>query len=508
MLRNPARVAGLLDPEGAELVSRALSEDRSSRPAARELYAYFYAAVPEPYRETLPPVTALLAPARLLAGVRSDAPSPQDMVRAGPDAEILADLIAANETAAPLAVALVGDWGSGKSSVMLQVQRRIAVLAEMSRNDPGRSLFAANIRQVSFNAWDYSDDQVWAGITEHLFRALAGGPDSSTGSADPGALREERARLRSLLREREEEEQAVAGQLQPTGDAAASPGELALLPSPAELARTALATVRAMAGDARHSWAVLLGWAVLGAAAAAAWVTWGPLIGAAASAAAAVLSPAAAAVRHLRDWQQAGARIAEGQRSLLPARQRRLQREITQVKERLAVADTAAKLAAFLAERDSADSYRQHRSLLGQVRADLGQLSEDLAAARREWAADGASGLPPLERIVLYIDDLDRCPPRKVVEVLEAVHLMLALDLFVVVVAVDARWLIRSLQIEYRDLFAQPAATQGQAAEDGDLDMATPADFLDKIFQVPFAVTRPSPGSLAGYLRTLFPLPP
>ncbi|MEZ5024500.1 MAG: P-loop NTPase fold protein [Chitinophagales bacterium] len=42
-----------------------------------------------------------------------------------------------------------------------------------------------------------------------------------------------------------------------------------------------------------------------------------------------------------------------------------------------------------------------------------------------------------VERIVLYIDDLDRCPPKKVVEVLQAIHLILAFPLFVVVVGVD-----------------------------------------------------------------------
>ena len=82
------------------------------------------------------------------------------------------------------------------------------------------------------------------------------------------------------------------------------------------------------------------------------------------------------------------------------------------------------------------------------------QLSDDLTDARNEWLASGATTPPPLERIVLYIDDLDRCPPRRVVEVLEAVHLMLALELFVVVVAVDARWLIRSLEYHYRELFS------------------------------------------------------
>jgi hypothetical protein len=36
------------------------------------------------------------------------------------------------------------------------------------------------------------------------------------------------------------------------------------------------------------------------------------------------------------------------------------------------------------------------------------------------------------------------------VELLEAVHLLLAVDLFVVVVAVDPRWLLRSLCVSLR----------------------------------------------------------
>ena len=38
---------------------------------------------------------------------------------------------------------------------------------------------------------------------------------------------------------------------------------------------------------------------------------------------------------------------------------------------------------------------------------------------------------------LLYIDDLDRCSEDKVVKVLEAVHLLLAFKLFVVIVAVE-----------------------------------------------------------------------
>ena len=115
----------------------------------------------------------------------------QDEIAATADVETLADLIAASETAPPLAIALIGDWGAGKSSVMLQMQRRIDMLAELSRNNPGLSVFAANVRQVRFNAWDYSDDQVWSGLVDHLFRDLASDPADQSASPSPAEVQAE-----------------------------------------------------------------------------------------------------------------------------------------------------------------------------------------------------------------------------------------------------------------------------------------------------------------------------
>ena len=43
--RNPDRLTGQLDAEGAALVTRALDEDRSGRPTAKEVYAYLYKVV-------------------------------------------------------------------------------------------------------------------------------------------------------------------------------------------------------------------------------------------------------------------------------------------------------------------------------------------------------------------------------------------------------------------------------------------------------------------------------
>jgi hypothetical protein len=135
---------------------------------------------------------------------------------------------------------------------------------------------------------------------------------------------------------------------------------------------------------------------------------------------------------------------------------------------------------------------------------DLVQLDERLREARAEWAGAHSRQLPPLERIVLYIDDLDRCPPARVVEVLAAVHLMLALPLFVVVVAVDPRWLLTSLEHHYRELFTSRDSTPGWADTQ---DIATPLDYLDKIFQIPFAVPPTTREKAARLIRALLTTP-
>lgn len=78
-------------------------------------------------------------------------------------------------------------------------------------------------------------------------------------------------------------------------------------------------------------------------------------------------------------------------------------------------------------------------------------------------------------------------------------RLMLALDLFVVVVAVDARWLIRSLEHHHHELF--------ERGDSGDDLGATPVDYLDKIFQIPFTLLPATPDATADYLRSLLPAP-
>lgn len=138
---------------------------------------------------------------------------------------------------------------------------------------------------------------------------------------------------------------------------------------------------------------------------------------------------------------------------------------------------------AFVRDRDETDDYRKHLGLVSMIRQDFARLEEILDQVEREGPGDGEAA--PLSRIVLYIDDLDRCEPERVVEVLQAVHLLLATPIFVVVVAVDVRWLRRSLTLHYdRLLRTHREGTPGHEQE----ARPTPKNYLEKIFQIPFSL--------------------
>jgi hypothetical protein len=177
------------------------------------------------------------------------------------------------------------------------------------------------------------------------------------------------------------------------------------------------------------------------------------------------------------------------------------------------------RLLRFIRARATDGQYARHLGLIATVRKDFEELasnlveaaqspSDDIVKAReafkkraqalidasgdllveqeKQKLKDTANAEPPkvttFQRIVLYIDDLDRCPPDKVVAVLQAVHLLLTFRLFVVVVAVDVRWVNRALERHYPDLLdAADAESNGYAA-------ATAHDYLEKIFQVPYWV--------------------
>lgn len=170
--------------------------------------------------------------------------------------------------------------------------------------------------------------------------------------------------------------------------------------------------------------------------------------------------------------------------------------EIAQIELELQQITPGRVLFDFIKERVGSQDYRKHLGIAALIRRDFNQLSGLIAEQNAEFIKndDGAqsdSRQHIVNRIVLYIDDLDRCPPDRVVEVLQAVHLLLAFPLFVVVVAVDARWLSQSLQSHYKELLIPNKQYDFQDFS----RQASPQDYLEKIFQVPFWIRPLTPGA-------------
>jgi hypothetical protein len=145
---------------------------------------------------------------------------------------------------------------------------------------------------------------------------------------------------------------------------------------------------------------------------------------------------------------------------------------VIKAREELNAATSPERLKRFVAQRLAEGDYQRHLGLIHTIRSDLERLEGILRDVHPKEAE--LHGEAPVQRVVLYIDDLDRCPPARVVEVLEAVHLLLAFRLFVVVVGVDVRWVAQALRDRYP---LQLGYAPG---------IASPMDYLEKVFQIPF----------------------
>jgi len=203
-------------------------------------------------------------------------------------------------------------------------------------------------------------------------------------------------------------------------------------------------------------------------------------------------------------------RRAEEQLRLLEAdyvaarrREDEAHRRVQEAEAKVREASIPRLLKTFIEERANSSDYRRHLGVLALVRNDFERLSDliseenehldgpppggkDVFASFEDEERDEATRI---NRIVLYIDDLDRCPPAKVVEVLQAVHLLLAFPLFVVVVGVDARWVVRSLDARYRELLRTEETddSEQKIREFTELfGTASAHDYMEKIFQIPF----------------------
>ena len=501
-----------------------------------------------------------------ISGYVSDVAQGIDRLGVRGEALALATVLGAKNVAPPIAVGLLGTWGSGKSFFMHQMERQFARIEQQGRD--GDPECCSNIVQIWFNAWHYIDANLWASLTSEIFDALDreltkrdGGFDSDDPEQERAKLlaesaesqsklarvAEEKASAEKELAEIEEKRRtldttaasritlrklgaAAAGKSKEVEQAKAAAekaakdlGEkLGIEPGTAESLRGLWGRVRAITTAARKmkpvEWKVMLGLValsiVLGALAVSAKDLLQellPLSGAAIAGAVAVVvrlaklyGPLAkellGKVETFVTLEQEVVETAKSEvlaeletlsnaatEKLASATQREEEetRKIRENEQRLLELKPMQKMKSYVRERRESTDYTKHLGVIAKAHDDFDRLSRHLATVTGK--DENGVERPLVDRIVLYIDDLDRCPESKVVDVLQAVHLLLAFPLFVVVVGVDSRWLLHSLKTQMKQ-FSADAPGDGADALDRTLWESTPINYLEKIFQIPLTL--------------------
>lgn len=496
-----------------------------------------------------------------VAGFANDVAKGTDLLGMEEQAESFAQLLTSQKVKMPLAIGLFGNWGCGKSFFMNLIERGIDELRKrVDANDVhGHGNYFRGVTVISFNAWHYTDSDLWSCLALRIFDGVAAfmaGENKTEVDAETISMRQRLAReVASNERARSEAEQALAmaqeqrikaqaDLLAAEDDRKSAAKKLSFVDFSSEFveaARPVLAAAglpgavasvqqaeRALS-DARHIGGVLafmfpglafgagknlpllLAVLSLGLVGLCHWLF--RFFGGDIQGAMAALAPLALmggdVVRRLGVVRKTVDELADllakvrenaaepsaeckGMGDALNACDARIaaamarlaqcDQAIIDASQRLHEVEAGALVYDFLRERAGDERYRSRLGVVSMLRQDLENLHSKLTALEGVRSNNTKASVVSVRRIVLLIDDLDRCEPDRVVDVLQAVHLLLAFPLFAVIVAVDPRWLERSLYKRY---------LPGFESMDGDARAASefsPHNYLEKIFQIPYRV--------------------
>lgn len=111
----------------------------------------------------------------------------------------------------------------------------------------------------------------------------------------------------------------------------------------------------------------------------------------------------------------------------------------------------------------------------------------DIQEIFRVWS----EGKRPKPKVVVFIDDLDRCSSDKIVEILQAINLILGSSQFYVFVGVASDMLIQAIKVHY----SRSGST---------LDEDFPRRYLEKIIQLSFRIPQSRPEDQNPLIENLF----
>ena len=479
----------------------------------------------------------------LLASHASDAAEGKDLLQLDREVDALSSLLVAKNVEPPLSVGLFGEWGSGKSFFMKELHRAIEVKAAGEAEDT----FCRKVIQIRFNAWHYVDANLWASLVTTIFEQLRDRDQYKPvfdQLATTQTLRDRVDEKLAAAKERQmqaltsfeqaqrsyEEKLAAALDGVTWTDVAKQGVDQAITDAPRQLGiyvsdidelSRRIDELGSLGGRVaalwRWGWHGKLSLLLLAFAATVvsalpivwlnvswiqehlrhigAYVTTGVLV--AIGVLGTVLLPFRRIVTNAEALRARIEKIADAKASAAAQEQKRAELALKEAQEAVRALETekdefesGRRLFEFIAERAGSGDYSKYLGLIALIHKDFKKL-DDLIRSSSTARSDAVSHV---DRIILYIDDLDRCGVDHVIGVLQAVHLLLAFRLFVVVVGVDPRWLIHSLKQHYRPL------TENQGSDDW---KTTPRDYLEKIFQIPFVLR---PMGAKGFQNLVFEL--
>lgn len=97
------------------------------------------------------------------------------------------------------------------------------------------------------------------------------------------------------------------------------------------------------------------------------------------------------------------------------------------------------------------------------------------------------------KRVVVFIDDIDRCSPDKIMQMLESIKLLLNTKNFVFILGMDAKVVRLAIGQHYKFMAETPAKREEMGRS-----------YLEKIVQIPFALPQASPDDLVNMKNELF----
>lgn len=557
------------------------------------------------WQRLLPPSTTPPVASNKIAGLLSDADRGTDYLNISKDITAFARVIAAKSFEPPLAIALFGKWGSGKSFFMRKLREQIEDFSKRNAND----MYCEGVVHIHFNAWSYMDANLWASFVSKIFEGLNEYITDNSLSAQ--AKKEIEAELNSSLNIAKEEMQLLEGkknaiqqqiilleakrvtikneleakirklQTQTAWDIINKADEefkakekiieslrnnptyvktenelREIIPEkywndPSEAYKQISSKYTFLKEFFRHgkAWKNLL-WITLILAITIlipillellskqisktnflipqAGLSVLVMLGAGWRRAEVVyskLQPVIASFWNIKgDYEKKrGEALAkfEQEEKALKLEIEKGKEELLSVNEQLQKAQTikadiefkmnnaiaTEALYSFIEKRSKSDDYKRHLGIISIIRRDFEILNGLFSDHHQEIVNPQKASefrnkfKKPLQRIILYIDDLDRCPEENVVQVLEAVNLLMAFPLFIVIVGVDPRWVKNALIKKYALQFT--GKMNGAYEVEPGVDLVEPSNYLEKIFQVPFHLKDAPQQSVREMIRQL-----